>query len=93
MAKPTLQLGQTVQIFGLASYFGIVTKINRKSYVIEHNLSGRLLLMKDTFLGDKNHFWVRVAPIAMGSDLDKVAIEYIDAPYAEYLKPALAKRK
>lgn len=38
-----IKVGMIVQLWTCATNYGVITKVNRKTFVVEHNLHGRIL--------------------------------------------------
>ena len=67
----TIQVGTVVRLWSDAAPYGVVTKINRKTFVVSHNQCGRTLYKFDSKFG-KDYFCTsnvfRCSPVEILTD-------------------------
>lgn len=84
MKKEEIYVGQFFQLWGVCTHYGVVTKINNKTFVIQYNLSGRILIDYET-MSCKKSPWIRISPIKSDNiELQKIAYEYCKFGDNEY---------
>lgn len=76
MKKEEIYVGEFYQLWGVGTYYGVITRVNNKNSVLEYNLSGRILIDNATMIC-KKFPWIRLSLIKSDNiELQKIAYEY-----------------
>ena len=80
MDNATPKVGRYVHLQNTASYYGKITKINKLTFAVEHNLAGRdlfLLEKKGMRYSTKDDIF-HCTVIEPNTSMEKTAIEYME---------------